>query len=228
VEGNGTYRGRLLTALAVLAIVALAGTAYATQQWTAESAIRAHLKAHYPWADVDISDVWPSSPLPAEEPAAVVVEKAPPGRAVFRFDFPHRRSVTVQALVRTFDRVYLSRGAFRKEHVLQPDDIYATLMETGRIPKGAVRSGELLVGKPLVRQVVPNMPITDSMVSQTPLVKQGRKVTLAIESPGFTIRTAGETRSDAAVGEYVKVINLASRKMTTGILVDESTVRVEY
>jgi flagella basal body P-ring formation protein FlgA len=196
--------------------------------WSPETELRIYLKEHYPWPEVDISDLQLSANPPAERPAAIVVEKTPPGRSVFRFDFQKNRSIMATALVKTFDRVFLSRTAFRKDHVLQPGDVYPALMETSRIPKGAVREEGRLIGKPLIRSVVPNMPITDAMVSETPIVKRGHTVVLSVESSGFSIRAAGETRQDAAVGDYVKVMNLSSKKIVTGLLMDEDTVRVEY
>ncbi len=196
--------------------------------WSPEAVLRTYLKAHYPWKEVDISDLQLSAGPPAEQPLSVVVEKNPPGRSVFRFEFRKAGSITATALVKTFDRVFMSRTAFRKDYVLQPGDVYPTLMETSRIPRGAIREEGRLMGKPLVRSIVQNSPITDAMVSETPIVKRGRTVMLLVESPGFSIKAVGETRQDASVGDYVKALNLSSKKIVTGLLVDEDTVRVEY
>jgi len=205
-----------------LPTVALAGS------WSPETELKTYLKAHYPWAEVDISDLQMNAHPPAERPAAIIVEKTPPGRSVFRFEFERSTSITVTAMVKTFDRVFISRTAYRKDYVLRQGDVYPTLMETCRIPKGAVREEDRLIGKPLVRSIVQNTPITDFMVSETAIVKRGRPVVLCIESTGFSVKAMGETRQDAAVGDYVKAINLSSKKIVTGMLVDEDTVRVEY
>jgi flagella basal body P-ring formation protein FlgA len=196
--------------------------------WSPEAEIAAYLKANFPWAETDISDVRMSAEAPAKRPTAIIVEKAPPGRSVFRFDFQGKAGLTVTASIKTFDQVLMSRGAFGKSYVLKQDDVYATLMESSRIPKGAFREQNQAIGKPLVRAIVQNKPITDAMISSTPLVKRGRRVMLYVESPGFSIRTMGETKNDAAVGQYVKATNLGSNKIVTGQLLDENTVRVEY
>jgi flagella basal body P-ring formation protein FlgA len=196
--------------------------------WSPETELRTYLKAHYPWAEVDISDLQMSAVPPAERPAAIIVEKTPPGRSMFRFAFRRGRSIVVTALVKTFDRVFMSRNAFRKDYVLRQGDIYPTLMETCRIPRGAVREENRLLGKPLVRSIIQNAPLTDGMVSETPIVKRGHTVVLSVDSSVFSIKAMGETRQDAAVGDYVKVMNLSSKKIVTGLLVDEGTVRVEY
>ena len=231
-QSSGTLMISILPALrkfvVVLAFLLLAAFNASAAAWAPEAVIREYLKSHYPWAAVDVSEIEAAASLPADKPSAIMVEKTPPGRSVFRFGFKDGRSILVSANVKAFDRVFMSRSGFRKGYVLGNDDIYQTLMESGRIPRGAVRTAEQAVGKPLLRSIVPNMTITDAMVSETPLVKRGRTVTLWIDEPGFSVRTLGEMKSDAVVGEYVQAMNLKSRKTVGGVLVDENTVRVEF
>jgi flagella basal body P-ring formation protein FlgA len=196
--------------------------------WSPEAVLKNFLRQHYPWADVDIRDLQLSAAAPSSAPVAVSVEKTPPGRSIFRFEFKGGRSVLASATIKAFDRVFMSRSSFPKGYILQQDDLYPTLMESGRIPRGALRTEEQAVGKPLLRSVVSNVPLTSAMVSETALVKRGRRVSLVVESDAFIIRTAGVIKRDAAVGEYVKVENTLSRRTITGLLVDENTVRVEY
>jgi flagella basal body P-ring formation protein FlgA len=215
------------TLLLIIWIFLLFGTVEAAP-WSPEATLKTYLKTHYPWAEVDISDLRLGAEKPAEEPTSVTVEKTPPGNAVFRLDFRGRKSIRATAFVRVYERVVMSRGAFRKGYVLKQDDLYSTLMESGHMPKSVVREEGRVIGKPLVRSILPNAPITEDMVSETPLVKRGHKVVLSVEASGFSMRTMGETRQDASVGEYVKVVNLNSKKVITGLLVDENTVQVEY
>ncbi|HYA88523.1 MAG TPA: flagellar basal body P-ring formation chaperone FlgA [Nitrospirota bacterium] len=217
----------LLVSLTLWFLLILPAVAFA-ETWYPECELKTYLKKHYPWAEVDISDLRMSVLPPAERPADIVVEKAPPGRSVFRFEFRKNNSITVTAMIKTFDRIFMSRTAFRKDYVLRQDDIYPTLMETCRIPQGAVREENRLIGKPLVRSIIQNMPITDTMVSDTPIVKRGHPVFICVDSPGFSIKVAGETSQDAKVGDYVKAINLSSKKIVTGLLVDEDMIRVDY
>jgi len=214
-------------ACSFLVVLCFLSSAFA-QSWTPEGEIRSYVRTHYPWAEIDLSGLRVQNDLPAEKPTALVVEKAPPGNAVFRFDFRNGKSITAFVFVKTYDQVIMSRNSFRKGYILTRNDVYATLMDSNRIPRGALREEVRVVGKPLTRSIVANAPITDAMISETPLVKRGHKVVLSIESTGFTIRTAGETRSDAAVGELVKVENYGSKRIVTGMLIDENTVRVEY
>jgi flagella basal body P-ring formation protein FlgA len=177
---------------------------------------------------IEISDLQLSAAQPQRPPSAIVVERTPPGRSVFRFEFSGGKSLIATALVRGYDHVVMTRSGFRKGYVLKQGDIYSTLMETYRIPKGALREEARVIGKTVLRSVAANMPVTEVLVSDSPIVKRGRKVVLAVESTDFSIRTMGEIRSDAVVGEYVKVLNVLSKRMVSGFLVDENTVRVEF
>ncbi|HTF99170.1 MAG TPA: flagellar basal body P-ring formation chaperone FlgA [Nitrospirota bacterium] len=196
--------------------------------WNAESVLKTYILEHYPWQEVDISGIELSGSAPASAPVSILAVKAPPGRALFKLTFKDSRTILASANVKTFDRVFKSRSALPKGYVINQDDIYATLMESALIPRGSLRDEQQLVGHSLLRSVVSNAPLTNETVSASPLVKRGRRVILLVESPGFLIKAAGETRNDAPVGALVKVENLMSRKIVTGLLVDESTVRVEY
>jgi flagella basal body P-ring formation protein FlgA len=196
--------------------------------WSVEAALKTYIKDHYPWAEVDISGLQLGAEMPAEEPSSITVEKTPPGNAVFRLHFPGKKSIRATAFIKAFERVIMSRGAYRKGYVLRQQDMYSTLMESVRMPKSAVREEDRIIGKSLARSIVSNVPITEDMVLETPLVKRGHKVVLFVEASGFSIKTMGETRQDASVGDYVKAVNLNSKRVVTGLLVDENTVRVEF
>ncbi len=196
--------------------------------WTPASALKQHILQKYPWPRVDVTEARMRAPLPDEAPVAVLIGKNPPGRTEFTLLFRSGLRIAGSAKVRAFDRVVMSRGAFGKGYALQTDDLYPVLMDVGRIPRGAIREPEAIAGKTLLRSIVPNAPITDAMIPLTPVMKRGDKVALVAGNDGFTVMTAGELKHDAAVGESVKVINLASKKIVAGLLVEEGTVRVEY
>jgi len=193
-----------------------------------EVILKKHLKEHYPWADVEVSGLKLSNEAPDDTPTAITVEKTPPGRTVFHLEYRGNRGITATAAVKAFDRIIMSRGAFRKGYTLARDDVYSTLMDITRVPKGAVRNEELVIGKPLMCSIIANAPLTDTMVSDGPMVKRGRKIMLLAAGSGITIKAPGEIKQDAVVGDYVRAMNLLSKQIITGLLVDVNTVRVEF
>ncbi len=210
----------LITAFALLASSAAAG------EGRLENILKAHLKAHYPWAEVEVQDIRLGAEEPAGRPEMIVVEQGPPGRTVFTLKYAGGKKITATAMVKAFDSVVMTRRSLGKAALLQKGDIYTTLVDTARIPKGAARSEDDVLGKGLSRGVGANVIITEIMVSDAPEVKKGQKVRLVVDAPGFTIRAAGELQQNALVGSYVRVLNAVSHKVTTGLLVDERTVKV--
>jgi flagella basal body P-ring formation protein FlgA len=213
--------GVLITGTGLFPLAATAETS------NVEEILKRYIKEHYPWPEVEINDLTVSSELPDRYPSKIIIEKGLPGKTVFTLEFDNLEKLTATANVKAFDSIVLSRRAFRKGRTLQDDDVYTMLMDVRRIPAGAVKNIEQVAGKPLTRTIVANMPIVSGMLSETPLVKRGTRVTLLVEARGFTITTTGETRENSSVGKYVKAVNPASKRTVTGILVDENTVRVE-
>jgi flagella basal body P-ring formation protein FlgA len=193
-----------------------------------ENVLKEYIKSHFPWAEIEIHDLIMSKEVSDEIPVRIGVEKGPPGKTIFKMRFKNGTIVKATANVRAFDEVIFTERAFRKGYHLQKEDFYVKLMDVTRIPKGAVKNTDEVINKTLTRSVVANAPILDNMVSDKTVIKRGCKVTLIVESPSFIITTLGEVRENAYVGGSVKAINPASKKVVSGLLVDENTVKVEF
>jgi flagella basal body P-ring formation protein FlgA len=196
--------------------------------WSPEVVLTAHLKENYPWAEIQIDDLLTSDALPDEKPSKILVEKGPPGKTLFTMEFRNGKKITATGNVKAFDWIVMSGRAFRKGYCLQGDDVFTKLMDATRIPKGATTNADQVIGKTLARSIAANTPLVDTMVSGKPVVKRGHKVTLIIESPSFIITTLGEIKENSSVGNHVKAVNLASKKVISGFLMDENTVKVEF
>lgn len=193
-----------------------------------EDSLKNHIKANYPWTEVDVSDLISPGELPDMLPEKIIVLRGLPGRTVFQLEFKGGKRITVTADVKAFDRVVMSRRALNKGYQLREDDTYTTLMDIRRIPKGAVKDGDSITGRQLMRPIPANTPLVDNLVSETPMLRKGHRVMLKIEAPGLSVSAIGEIKENSYVGNYVKVVNVASKKVITGLLTDENTVRVVF
>jgi flagella basal body P-ring formation protein FlgA len=191
-------------------------------------ALKEYIKGNYPWAEVDMGDLKFSDGPPQGIPQKILVEKGPPGRTVFSLEYKNGRRITATANVKAYDKIVVSRKGFKKGYCLQEDDVYTTLLEIGRIPKEAIRDVTGVAGKTLTRSIIANMPIAESMVTEKPQVKKGQRVLIVAESSGFSITAFGEMKESGYVGNYVKAVNLASKKAVTGMLVNENTIKVDF
>ncbi len=190
--------------------------------------LRDYIKSNYPWDEVDLSGLKLSSEPPPGVPENILVENRLPGRALFVLEYRNGARVVAAAQVKAFDRVVASGGGFRKGHCLRREDLYMISVETGRMPRGAIREIDKAVGKVLTRSIVANMPVVESMVAEKPEVKKGKRIAIVAESKGFSITTSGEMKENGYVGRYARAVNVSSKKTVTGLLVDENTLKVEF
>ena len=189
--------------------------------------LKTYIKKNYPWAEIEITELSVSEPISAI-PARILIEKPPPGKTSFLLQLENGKKIQASANVKAYDWIVITSKALRKGHHLEHTDVYSTLLDITKIPRGAITKLENAVGKQLERSVNANMPLIDVMVKDRTLVKKGQTVFLIVESPKFTIRTTGEIRANAYVGSQAKVINPASKKIISGVLIDENTVKVEF
>ncbi|MBE0569711.1 MAG: flagellar basal body P-ring formation protein FlgA [Deltaproteobacteria bacterium] len=220
------FRGGILAFLLALAAVLPAGAGAASP--SPEAILRAHVLEHRPWSDVEVRNLSLDAVPPVGTPRRILVRKGLPGRTVFSMEYGNGVVVTATADVAAFEEIVLTARQLWKNRPLTEDDVCLARTEIGRVPAGAVRDREAVVGKILNRSVGANLPVLSRYLAGSKVVKRGRKVTLLVESGGMRIATRGETRENAYVDDVVKVVNLASNKTVTGILVDENTVRVDF
>jgi flagella basal body P-ring formation protein FlgA len=215
------FRGGLIAFLLVLAAVLPAGA-------RPEAILRAYVLEHRPWSDVEVRNLSMDAQPPAGSPRRILVRKGLPGRTVFSMEYGNGVVVTATADVAAFEEIVVTARRLWKNRPLAEGDVCLAREELGRIPSGAVRELEAVVGKILNREVGANLPVLSRYLAGSKVVKRGKKVTLIAESGGMRIAAGGETRENAYVDDVVKVVNLASKKTVTGILVDENTVRVDF
>ncbi|MGC2062660.1 MAG: flagellar basal body P-ring formation chaperone FlgA [Thermodesulfovibrionales bacterium] len=208
-------------------IFILTGASSASGDMT-ETILKEYITTNYPWAEVDVSDIQMTGTIPEGRPERILLEKGLPGKTIFIMEFRSGKRQTVTANVKAFDRVVMSRRAFKKGSFLQKDDLYVTLMDVTRMPKNAVSNTEMIMGRPLSRSIVANMPFVSDMLSDSAQLKKGQRVSLVFEAKGMSISALGELKENASVGSYTKAMNLSSKKIVAGILTDENTIRVEF
>ncbi len=211
----------LLSCINLLPSVSMAGP------WNLEDTLKEYVKNVYPWPEIMISDIVVKGDMPDIKPSKIMVQKGLPGKTVFLLEFDSSETLSVIANVKAFDNVISVKRAFKKGYILQKEDLYTLLMDVQRIPAGSLKDIKSVVGKSLNRSVLANTPITAGMVIDSYTVKKGKKVLLLVEGENYRISTTGEIKESGSVGDYVKALNIASKKVISGLLIDENTLKVE-
>jgi flagella basal body P-ring formation protein FlgA len=224
---NRLQRIILISAVCVLTSVFLCLSNSKAATCNPENELRSYLSDNYPWEEIEVSNVQVSDKLSDECPERIHVEKGPLGSAVFVFIFSDNEKVLVSADVKAYSRVIMTRRPLQKRHVIEEEDIYLSKMDIGKLPGNALKDPGKILGKSLKRSINANITIKEDMIEMSQIVERGRSVVLLLSHEGMIIRTNGKTKEKGYVGMPVKAINDSSKKVVSGVLIDENTVKVE-
>ena len=220
------YRKMLIISLISMVLGLVVFIPLSNAELSIENRIKVYLSDNYPWDNIEIDNVRMMGELGEVEPERITVEKGPIGKAVFSFYTSDKR-VTVKANIKAYGWIVRSKRSFGKGHVLDEDDLYIEKMEIDKMPRSAVENPEKIIGKSLKRSIAANIPVVENMVQKYQVVKKGQRVELMIGNEGFSISASGKTKEKGYVGKPIRAINLSSKKVVIGVLIDENTVKVK-
>lgn len=116
---------------------------------------------------------------------------------------------------------YLPRG-----HIISASDL-----DTRRLAVSGLRAGystelQTWVGQSLTQATQPGAVLYRQIAKQPVLVKRGQRLDLLVDSPGVTIRMAGQALDEGRKGDRIKVKNLSSNRILTAIIKTSNEVMV--
>lgn len=194
--------------------------------WSPSEVVKNYISEHYPWDNVTVEHVRYHGKMPAERPVSIIVQRGPVGQATFLFEFPDGTYKKVYATVHATQRVVKTVYPLRRGTVLTKRDVYLADADVRRLPKNAIINLDEAVGKVLKRSVMADMVLTESVLTDRPIIKKGQRVTIIYEKPGLRVTAPGVAREDGARGNLVHVLNLWSKKVLMGYVRDSSTVNI--
>ncbi len=194
--------------------------------WSPEGVIRDYLLDSYPWPEIEVHDVVSGATLPAEKPLEVITERGPLGRASFILRFAGGGEIRVRARVTAKEQVLRTRRPLRKGTVLSPADLYTTMVDVKRIPRGAIKDGDAVAGMVLKRSLPADSTLTEMVVGEKPLIRKGQRVILQYRSGSLRVTSPGIAREDGYPEREIAVLSVTSRKTVKGIVENKEVVNV--
>ncbi|WP_371224997.1 flagellar basal body P-ring formation chaperone FlgA [Roseovarius sp. 2305UL8-3] len=110
----------------------------------------------------------------------------------------------------------------RAQSILTAQDI---MIKDVDVPGAATRP-EQIIGKESRVALYAGRPIRQGDVGPPAVVDRNQIVPLIFKSSGLTITAEGRALQRAGAGEYVRVMNLASRNTVTGLVLADGRVMV--
>ncbi|MCL2103218.1 MAG: flagellar basal body P-ring formation chaperone FlgA [Syntrophorhabdaceae bacterium] len=214
--------------LLILAMALFSPASAVASNASVKAALENYILSAWPWSDVEVRNLSFSAHPPEGAPEKITVNKGLPGSTVFTLKYRNGAVVSARADVEAYERIVVASRQLLKNSLISKDDVFLARAAIGRIPAGAVRDPNEIVGKVINRSVGPNLPVLQQYVAGSKIVKRGKAVILVAENGGVRVTTIGETRENAYINDAVKAVNIASKKTVTGILIDENTVLVSF
>ena len=141
---------------------------------------------------------------------------------------PGPKPWTVYVSVRIIYRgeVLVAARALPRGTVLGTADLVMEERSLEEGPSGYITDPQEALGKRTTRPLLLGLPVTSPVLEQIQVVARGQRVSLVVESPYLSVRTAGTALEDGAPGDRIRVQNSESKKIVEGVVGDDGVVRV--
>ncbi len=136
--------------------------------------------------------------------------------------------LSISGIVAVYKNIVFAGKSLLKGDMLSIEDVYTKKGNIFNFHSSAIRTADVVVGKILKNSIRKDACLTESILSDPPLVKKGDIVTLISKNKNLRIVTSGISMEDGFINELVKVENFHSGKLIRGIVTEKSKVEVVY
>ncbi len=134
----------------------------------------------------------------------------------------------VSPYIRVLQAAIVPVRDLRRGETLGPDDVRVAEIDVARIRGGLVRTIDVAVGKRLRGSVREGQPLRESQIEVVPIVERGDRVMLVLESGGLRIQAIGRAQEAGAIGQWIRVLNVDSRREVSGRVDPDGKVHVAF
>jgi flagellar basal body P-ring formation protein FlgA len=141
---------------------------------------------------------------------------------------PGPKPWTVYVSVRIIYRgeILVAARALARGTVLGTDDLVMEERSLVEGLSGYLTDPQEALGKRTTRPLLLGLPITSPVLEQVQVVARRQRVSLVVESPYLSVRSAGTALEGGAPGDRIRVQNSESQKIVEGVVGDDGVVRV--
>ena len=145
--------------------------------------------------------------------------------ATLRFRDDRGREQTVNVRLAWYQPAMILKRSMRRGEVIRPEDFGERSVRI-ITPNIYASSPAEVVGKSLNKAQQQGEMILLSSLANVPIIQKGKIIILFVNSEGMIIESQGEALQDGAVGDTIRVRNLSSRKIVSGIIRTPERVEV--
>jgi flagellar basal body P-ring formation protein FlgA len=147
---------------------------------------------------------------------------------LFKVNGTVAKKVITTAVIEVVEEVVVAKVPLARAQLITEDMVALETMNIAALPTTVITRLDEVVGKRTRRAVLPREPLSSDLVELPPLVKQGDVVMISAESETLRVSALGQVKEKGRRGERIRVLNLDSKKEVYALVVDGSTVQVEF
>ncbi|MBL7190151.1 flagellar basal body P-ring formation protein FlgA [bacterium] len=142
-------------------------------------------------------------------------------------DFKLLKKLPVSVRIKTFQRALAAKTRIDRHSQILPANTTLKMVETTRTFGEPLTESAYSANIRTKRIINEGEIITSAMVEIPPLIETGDEVLLTVKAENLRITIPGRARQCGGEGDFIEVINIASKKLVTGQIIDENTVLVD-
>ncbi len=136
--------------------------------------------------------------------------------------------ISVSAWVDRYQDVVCALKNLSRGDIVTQSDVGRQKLNLARISGNFVSEISQAVGKKVKNSIKKGNPLKVKQIGPVPIVNKGDMVKLVADNGKLRIVTMGIAKYDGIKGDQVKVMNLRSKKIITGVIVDHKTIAVIF
>jgi flagellar basal body P-ring formation protein FlgA len=145
-----------------------------------------------------------------------------------RIDDEFKKRIRINTKVLVSQKVVKTIRAVRRGDILSNDEIKIETIKTERPLKNSIRNIDSALGYEATRNISIGKVLIPNFIKRPALGNRGDKILIMAKKGGMTITTAGILKEDGYEDAMVRVLNMESKKIIYGRLVDSNTVKVKF
>ena len=139
-----------------------------------------------------------------------------------------KKRIRINTKVLVSQKVIKTVRAVRRGEILSNDEIKVETIQTERPLKNAITNINSALGYEATRNISIGKILIQNFIKKPALGNRGDKVLITAKKGAMTITTPGILKEDGYEDAMVRVLNMESKKIIYGRLIDSNTVKVTF
>tara|TARA_B110000438_G_scaffold297719_1_gene344582 strand:- start:1273 stop:2010 length:738 start_codon:yes stop_codon:yes gene_type:complete len=139
-----------------------------------------------------------------------------------------QKRIGINSRVMVFQKVVKTTRQIKRGEIFTTDNIHLESIKTERYLGNTIKNLEDALGYEAVSYLPNGRSLLQRSMKKPALGSKGEKIMILAEKNGMKITTPGILREDGYENTMVQVLNIESKKIIYGRLVDANTVKVSF